>query len=878
MILRRFVGPLLTVLLASGPTSAQVPSAPAAPAGAGRTPRSDTHEYSVYEKEAIAQSLRDLGTSQVDEADGKIIESVEVVRLDVIEPRDPAPGFLNVFHVKSRPYVIEREVLLAAGQPYDKLLADETARNLRQLPQLSLVVVMPVRGSSPDRVKLLVMTKDVWSLRLSWDVSYTRGGLERLVIQPTETNILGTQQTVAARFALDPKAESLGARYVVPRLFGSRVAFVADANVILNRATGHGEGSFGTLSVSQPLWSTQTEWAWQTTATWRNEITRLFSNATVRTYDARATPGVDDRIPYEFETHRYTGSGSVTRSFGWAIKHDVTAGLEGSNRRYDAGDLSRFDPAAVSEYLTRKVPTSDKRVYPFVQLRAYTTSFLRSIDMETLSLQEDVRLGHDVYLRVYPVSESLGSSRSYFGTYAAAQYTWELGDGYARTNVSSTTEAESSRLADAAVAASARIVTPRLGFGRLVFDASGINRYRNFLNRRSVVGGDTGLRGYPTAFFDGKDALSYNLEFRTHPLHISTVQVGGAAFFDSGGAFDGFQRVELHQAVGGGLRVLFPQLDRLVFRVDVGVPLAPHGLPAGAGPVQYFVAFGQGFGVPGVGTPPLAPSASSPTASSSASSGTASTLACTYRATPRDSCSIALAIANDDAPPLSASSAAPMPRSSASAESRNGSSTSTPCSSSHASAASSLMPETASASSAKSALTDSSATGGDAAASVPASPSSHRVSSTCDIPSNTGSGPSSISAPGASSSFVPRIPAPSATSMRASAAASSGSSSAVTASTSSTPPAENASGRAQTPAVAKKLVGSSSTSSGSSTNTWTRTSPSPTTDEGSSPKKSASPSAARCRSSLTDTRGTCGAPEKRRCHRRGYGSGGRGRR
>jgi len=84
---------------------------------------------------------------------------------------------------------------------------------------------------------------------------------------------------------------------------------------------------------------------------------------------------------------------------------------------------------------------SDTRVGPFAQWRSYTTNFLRVLDFETLALQEDYRLGHDVWVRVYPVAAALGSSRTFFGTYAAAQYTLRIGrDGLARAGLESTTE------------------------------------------------------------------------------------------------------------------------------------------------------------------------------------------------------------------------------------------------------------------------------------------------------------------------------------------------------------------------------------------------------------------------------------------------------
>ena len=49
-----------------------------------------------------------------------------------------------------------------------------------------------------------------------------------------------------------------------------------------------------------------------------------------------------------------------------------------------------------------------------------------------------------------------------------------------RISMDSTMEGDRSTLSDAAVAADLRLVTPRLGFGRIVFDAGALNRYRNY--------------------------------------------------------------------------------------------------------------------------------------------------------------------------------------------------------------------------------------------------------------------------------------------------------------------------------------------------------------------------------------------------------------
>jgi hypothetical protein len=244
------------------------------------------------------------------------------------------------------------------------------------------------------------------------------------------------------------------------------------------------------------------------------------------------------------------------------------------------------------------LPRGEDRVFPYVQARAYSTGFLRVFDAEALGLQEDFRLGYDVQARLYPVTRALGSTRTFLGLFAGAQYTVPLGDGFARAVVESVTEREESRLADASLSGGLRIVSPRTPIGRLVFDVAGQNRYENYLNRQSLLGGAGRLRGYPSNFFQGKDVLSSNVELRTRGFSVLSVQLGGVAFYDAGDAFNGFAHMNPHTSAGVGGRVLFPQFDRIVFRADIGFPLAPQGLPPGVSPYSYYFAFEQAFSVP----------------------------------------------------------------------------------------------------------------------------------------------------------------------------------------------------------------------------------------------------------------------------------------
>ena len=559
-------------------------------------------EYSPFEKDTIAQALEDVGGTVEPEPEGKLIEKIEIVRLEVFDDRDPVPDFFNVFHVTSRDYVVRRELLFSEGQRYESRKIAESARNLRDLRQLSLVLIVPMKGSSPDKVKVLVVTKDIWSLRLNSNFEVTNGELTKLLFQPAEENLFGTHTTIAGLFILEPDTYSLGGIFINRRVVGSRIQALVSGNVIFNRDSGSPEGSFGALSYGQPLYSVDTEWAWKTQVVWRNEIVRLYSGNTLITFDAEATPA-DDAIPYVYDSERWFSSYALTRSFGRVHKHDISIGAELDHRKFAPRGLENVTPAAASEFIRSEVPVSDTRVSPFVELRSYTSDYLRVLDFNTLGLQEDYRLGHEAILRVYPAHQEVVSTRSLVGVFSALGYTVPLGDGLARLIGSHLVELSTPEDTEALAQADFRVVTPRIGIGRFVYDGAVANRHQNHLNERFALGGSTRLRGYPPLSFIGKDFVAQNVEFRSRPVEILSAQLGGALFWDVGDAFDGFEEARLKQSVGLGARMLFPQAERIVFRIDWGFPVSDG---YNTFPGSLFATFGQAFAMPTVTPPTLA--------------------------------------------------------------------------------------------------------------------------------------------------------------------------------------------------------------------------------------------------------------------------------
>ncbi|MBS2026201.1 MAG: BamA/TamA family outer membrane protein [Deltaproteobacteria bacterium] len=485
----------------------------------------------------------------------------------------------NWFHVTSLPRIIAQEVLVAPGEAWDQALIDQSARNLRGLSQLSLVLLVPLRGSAPDRVRLLVITKDVWSLRLNSSYVFADGKLQQLFLQPSEENLLGTHQALRGDFILDPATISLGLEYSIPRIAGSRVAAGAAVAWVMNRDTNKSEGSFGSLSLGAPLYSTRDEWAWSTSFAWRSDIRRRFIGGGTSSFDPAqgfcvanetAAPGL---ASCSYRRTVAQGAGSVTRSFGADDKLDVIAGFSGLRSVYRPFDLSALDAATQAAFLHAVLPRSDSQVGPSLSLHLYSSRFLDLQDVDTLGLVENVRRGHELTLRVAPVLTALGSSRDFVELFALGVYTLPMSDGLVRLSVQSDLDVASGDLPDASLDVSLRVVSPRLSFGRFVLDARVLNRYRNYLNLKSTLGGDTRLRGYAAGLFSGNDLAVGNLEFRSRALELWAVQFGGAVFVDAGDAFDRFDQMSLKESCGLGLRVVFPQLQRSVIRVDFGVPL-----------------------------------------------------------------------------------------------------------------------------------------------------------------------------------------------------------------------------------------------------------------------------------------------------------------
>lgn len=553
-------------------------------------PTSVTGQYSAYEQEAVRQAEAQLGAVVDVSPEGKLIESIEVIVLDPIEARDPLPRVLNGVHVSTRRFVIERELLLEPGVRYSKVAAEESARKLRTLPQLSVVISVTLAGSRPEAVRWVIITKDVWSLFLNFSMEFGNTGSGYVRLEPKESNLLGTHQEVLLRFSADPGSYGAGAGFRLPRLGGTRISLAADAGILFDEKLSP-EGSYGDLVVLHPLPSNDGKWAWLSEVHWRREVTRIFESSGLRSWRSQQQPEV--MVPYVWHRQTASAQAGLVRSFGWRIKHDLTVSAGAFTDRHRLPE-SAVDPGVLRQFAQSELPGNREGAGPAFEWRSYTNDFLRTHELETLGLQEDFRLGHDLILGWAPQwARRAGEWRRYAVLHAAAQHTFLIGDGLARVSADWKADVAGGQAPDSTLVVRSAIVTPRLGFGRLVHSTYYVERFANRRRQTTYLGGDNRLRGFGNNSLSSDGVLAMNLEYRTPGLELAKLQLGAVAFLDTATAH-GAIASGLRHSLGFGLRLVAPHVSRPVFRLDFAFPLDREPDSGGSRPPAFGWQFGTG--------------------------------------------------------------------------------------------------------------------------------------------------------------------------------------------------------------------------------------------------------------------------------------------
>lgn len=546
------------------------------------------------ERAALHKALRARGLRLAANPDGRRIGRIDVTTLPVLGEEVGFLRFANVLHALSRPQVIARELVFGVGDRWDPDKVEESIRRLRDPLSTSLAVIVAVEPADggADTVDVLVVTRDVWSLRTNYNGELQDGTFTFLQISLSENNFLGRRKLAAVAFRMDQATFTVGPLFVDKNAFGHHYDVRLSGGPLWNRDSFAIEGSQSAISVSRPLWSLASRWGAFLEWSHRDAIERRFLGAGVRTYDAPSTPD-DDALPWAYRNRQWSLAASGVRAWGDTVKHRAKFGYDLSSERPRLLPDFPGSPAARADFIADVLPRSERSGRAWVGYEVFTPRYRDLDDVDSFDLPESQRFGPRLQATAGVAPRWLGSDNAFATVSLEGSYAAALGDdGALILGAGASARYDGGGFIDRAVVQSARLVAPRLGPLRLVSEARAQGYFRERSNRRFTVGGDSGLRGFPVGAFVGQRAAVWQTELRTRSVAIALgMRWGLVAFYDLAGAGDTVATVDLHHDAGLGVRSLTPQLSAEVFRVDLAVPLDGPG----RGQPRLIVGYRQAF-------------------------------------------------------------------------------------------------------------------------------------------------------------------------------------------------------------------------------------------------------------------------------------------
>jgi hypothetical protein len=568
------------------------------------------------EQESVDEALAALGMKVEPHPEGKTVGTIAVVNQEVFSRRDWYFQLFNIFHRTTRPWILERELLVKSGQPYDEALVEESIRNLQApaaltiggrlfgQPELSSVVaIVPVVSPRPGTVDLLTVTRDVWSLRLNTNFEFQQNTLSLLDTSLSENNLFGWRKYLSVGFTLDQGAYAIGPTYFDPNIAGTRLTLLASAKAFYTRGTDAHEGDAELFSVRYPLFSLASQWGAGVDVSHQDAVIRNFRGNGLRRLDLGGDPlDVVEAVPYAYRRGIVSVNSSVVRSFGVDVIQRVTVGHLFDDRR--SSTLPEFpgDPAdpqrALDErrFLDQFTPLSERRSEPYVGYSLFTPRYAVYRDLNTFDLRENRQLGPSVSVTAGYGLPALGADFAAWDLTGSASWAADAGGGYGQVLVQGGARLRDGVFIDQNAKATVYGASPLVRRAvRLVLSVEADAARADTQRRRYVLGGSTGLRGYAIGDFQGTSLFVAHAELRTAALPIFSQRFGALLFYDVGHAATSFATLVPHHDFGVGLRWLIPQLNSSVLRFDWAIATQSTPFTAAGLPGRFSAGFQQVF-------------------------------------------------------------------------------------------------------------------------------------------------------------------------------------------------------------------------------------------------------------------------------------------
>jgi hypothetical protein len=485
----------------------------------------------------------------------------------IVHPDDWLPTWLNGIHRVTRERVISRANTMLPGDEFSVQAYEDAERAIRNPFVFSVVAVVPTRSDIEGCVDLLIITRDVWSLKVTGYVESNGRTITELHVGGSESNVLGTTDTLAFGATRTLSSWSIGPAYLSRHLAGSRVTFYEDFDFVLDREVGGLEGTRNTLQLARPLYASHVRWGWAATVQHDFSIVRRYVG------DQLSLRQVGAYVVEERYRSRFAGGSiAVTRSWGSRFKHNLTPGFQATWRDVEPISYDPEIPANVLRVYERiGLPRSEVAVGATLGYRFFRNEYFRLVNYATYGVGEEIREGHFVGMSVFASEPTFGATTRFLRQTGTLAYRLQIGDDAFISASVDNSMRYAGAIEDFSLTTGVRIVTPAVMAGRIVARVSRTDLLQNEGNALLTAGGGP-LRGYPTNAFQGDHVVAGNLEWRSSPIRILSARIGMVTFVDTAGVWSDDEPPVFHGSAGLGLRLVLPALSTTVRAADLSFP------------------------------------------------------------------------------------------------------------------------------------------------------------------------------------------------------------------------------------------------------------------------------------------------------------------
>jgi hypothetical protein len=396
------------------------------------------------------------------------------------------------------------------------------------------------------------VTHEIWTT--SPGLSFNRSGGENSAsLKLEEMNLFGLGKHLAFDYSDGVDRSSYTLRWRDPAVLGSRWR-----NEIAFRDSDDGNGE--SFKLERPFYSLDTRWSAGLEAAREDTVEHVYREGEITAGYARRR-----------ERGELSYGWSRGLEDGWARR--LTVGL-----RHESAEFSQ----APDEVVPSVLPEDRQFDYPFLRYEVLQDDFDTARNRDQIARTEDRQFGLRYSLELGLAAGAFGSDRDAAILRADASRGFRLGDGKSLfLNGSYAGRLESAGPADSLLAAGLRFYSDT--GPKSLFYAALNAEYGHDLDadHELLLGGDSGLRGYPLRFQTGSSRALLTVEerFFTDRSLWEIARIGAAVFFDvgrtwGGSAFGPAAEAGLLKDVGFGLRFGSSKSSLgNVLHVDVAFPL-----------------------------------------------------------------------------------------------------------------------------------------------------------------------------------------------------------------------------------------------------------------------------------------------------------------